>query len=145
MKVIMRKRADREYMEEMERELEERYGSIDSLAQRTGIEKCSVPSLIDDYEMWKAIKKGAEFEEEVIFSEYSIFDALKASRVEMLEYIRKHRVESIKDLAQALKRDYKNIYFDLSALQEYELVEMKKIGRKRVPVSRIESIEISFD
>ena len=145
MKVIMRKRADNEYMEEMEREMEERYGSIDSLAQRTGIEKCSVPALIDDYEVWKAIKKGAELEEEVIFSEYSIFDALKASRVEMLEYLRKHRVESIKDLAQTLKRDYKNIYFDLSALQDYELIEMKKMGRKRVPFSRIESIEVKFE
>jgi predicted transcriptional regulator len=145
MKVIMIKRSTDEHMKEMERDFEEKYGSIDSLAQKTGIEKCSVPSQIDDYEVWKAIRKGAELEEEIVFSEYSIFDALKSSRIEMLEYIRKHRVESIKELAQALKRDYKNIYFDLSALQDYELVEIKVTGRRRVPTSRIEKIEIIFE
>ena len=145
MKVIIRKRADEEYLEEREREFSERYGSLDSLAQRTGMEKCSNPSIIDDYEVWKAIRKGAEMEEELIFSDSSIFDALRSSRVEMLEFINRNRVESIKELAHALKRDYKNTYFDIGALQAYGLVEMRKEGRKRVPISRIESIEVVFE
>lgn len=145
MKVIMRKKADEGYMEEMQRAFSEKYGSLDSLGQRTGIEKCSSPGLIDDYEIWKAIRKGAEMEEEIMFSDYSIFDVLRGPRVEMLDFIRKNTVRSIKELAQVMKRDYKNVYFDLSALQEYDLVEIRKKGRERAPVSRIESIEIIFE
>lgn len=145
MRVIMRKKSGEEGIKDIEDELIERYGSIDSLGQRTGIEKCSHPEIVDDYEVWKAIKKGAIIEEEIIFSDYSIFNALSASRVEMLELIRKNRYGSIKELAQALKRDYKNVYFDLRALTEYNLVEIRKKGRDRMPISRVESIEIVFD
>ncbi len=145
MKVVIKKRADKEYMLKKERELKEKYGSIDSLGQKASIEKCSFPALIDDYELWKAIEKGCEIEEEIIFQDSSIFRTLSPSRIEMLDFMSKNSVASIKELAHAVKRDYKNVYFDITALKKQELVELIKKGRENIPVSRIEKIAILFD
>lgn len=145
MRAIIKKRADREYLHQKQKEFREKYGTLDSLGQKVSIEKCSFPELIDDYEIWKAIKKGGEIEEEIIFYDYSIFHIMSSSRADMLDFVSKNSIGSIKELAHAMKRDYKNVYFDIMALKKQELVEIKKKGREKVPVSRIEKIEILFD
>ncbi len=145
MKAIIRKRADEEYMREKEREFEEKYGTLDSLGQKVSIEKCSLPMLIDDYEIWRAYRRGAEVEEETVFHDSSIFSVISCSRAEILDFMSKNQVRSIKDLAQAVKRDYKNVYFDIMILKKQELVEIRRNGREKIPVSRVEKIEILFD
>ena len=145
MKAVIIKRADKNYIRGKQKELRERYGSLDSLGQKASIEKCSFPELIDDYELWKALKKGGDMKEEVIFHDSSIFQILSPSRAEILDFMSRNTVGSIKELAHAVKRDYKNVYFDIAALKKQELVEMRKKGRENIPVSRIEKIEILFD
>lgn len=145
MRAIIKKRADREHIREKRKEFREKYGTLDSLGQKVSIEKCSFPALIDDYEMWKAIEKGCEIEEEIIFYDSSIFHIMTSSRADMLDFVSRNRVGSIKELAHAVKRNYKNVYFDIMALKKQELVEIKKKGREKVPVSRVEKIEILFD
>ncbi len=145
MKTIIKKRADKEYMREKEREFEEKYGTLDSLGQKVSIEKCSSPTIIDDYEIWKASRKGAEMEEEIVFYDSSIFGVISASRAEILDFLAKNGVGSIKELAQTIKRDYKNVYFDIMALKRQELLEIRNEGREKIPVSRVERIEILFD
>ena len=144
MRVLIRKEADAEYIGEMERSLAGRYGSFDSLGQKASIEKCSSPRTVDDYELWKAIKKGAEMEEEVIFHDYGLFGTMSESRAEILDYLSNHSVGSIKELALALNRDYKNIYFDVSALRKMELISLAGRGRKKAPVCRVREIEIEL-
>ncbi len=145
MKVVIRKRADKEYTLKKQKDHREKYGTLDSLGQKASIEKCSFPELIDDYELWKAIGKGGEMEEEIIFHDSSIFQIMSRSRAEILDFMSKNSVGSIKELAHAVKRDYKNVYFDIMILKKQELVEIKKKGRENIPVSRIEKIEILFD
>ena len=145
MKTLIRKKADKDYIRRKQKELKEKYGTLDSLGQKASIEKCSFPELIDDYELWKALKKGGELEEEIIFHDSSIFQILSPSRAEILDYMSKNTVGSIKDLAHAVKRDYKNVYFDITALKKQELVEIRKKGRENMPVSRVEKIEVLFD
>jgi hypothetical protein len=145
MKVIIKNRVDGEYIKEKADELVEKYGSLDSLGQKASIGKCASPSTVDDYELLKALLKGAEMEEETVFHDYSIFSVLGETRVEILDYLQKNRASSIKELASALSRDYKNMYYDLTVMQKMELVSITKKGRKRVPVSRVKKIEILFD
>ncbi len=145
MKVIIRNRVDGEYVHEKADELMRKYGSLDSLGQKASIEKCASPSVVDDYELLKALSKGAEMEEETIFHDYSIFSVLGETRVEILDYLQKNRVRSIKELASALSRDYKNIYYDLTVMRRMELISMVKNGKERVPVSRVKRIEILFE
>ncbi len=145
MKVRVRNRVDGDYVKEKADELIARYGSVDSLGQKASIGKCASPSVVDDYEMLRALLKGAEMEEETVFHDYSIFSVLGESRVEILDYLQKNRVSSIKELASALSRDYKNVYYDIMVMKRMELISLVKKGRERVPVSRVKKIEIVFE
>ena len=145
MKVIIQNRVGKDYTKERAEELMEKYGSLDSLGQKASIGKCASPSVVDDYELLKALLKGAEMEEETVFHDYSIFSVLGETRVEILDYLQKNRVESIKELASALSRDYKNIYYDLTVMRKMELISLVKKGKERVPVSRVKRIEILFE
>jgi len=145
MKVIIQNRVEKDYTKERAEELMEKYGSLDSLGQKASIGKCASPSVVDDYELLKALLKGAEMEEETVFHDYSIFSVLGETRVEILDYLQKNRVGSIKELASALSRDYKNIYYDLTVMRKMELISLVKRGKERVPVSRVKRIEILFE
>ena len=41
---------------------------------------------------------------------------LTAKRLELLRYVRRHEVASVRALAEALARDYRSVYADVEAL-----------------------------
>jgi predicted transcriptional regulator len=126
--------------------LEDKYESIDSLHQKLQIEKCSNPDLVDDYMVWKALK-----EEEVVISEkivlktLDIYSMMSPKRMEILDYLTAHSINSIKLLAQELKRNYKNVYDDVKAMEEFGLVELVNDGRNKRPVTKINTIKMVPD
>jgi predicted transcriptional regulator len=48
---------------------------------------------------------------------------LTVKRVELLSYVRRNKVTSVRALAKALGRDYSNVHADVKALQSAGLIE----------------------
>lgn len=66
---------------------------------------------------------------------------LTPKRLELLDHLASTRVESINELAHRIRRDVKNVYQDLLALKELNLLQLKKSGkRKIVPETFVEEI-----
>jgi len=127
-------------------DLESRHDSFDALRQRVFVERCADPRAVDDYVVWKALRdEGGGLEERTVFDTPDVFRALTPRRVEMLEYLRHADVGSIKDLAARLRRDYKNTYDDLAALQAWGLVDVRREGKNQKPVSHVTSLRVSWE
>lgn len=67
--------------------------------------------------------------------------SLTPKRVELLDHLANMRVDSINELAHKIKRDVKNVYADLLALQELGLLFLKRRGKRNVvPETLVEEI-----
>jgi len=127
-------------------ELESRHRTFDALRQRVFVERCADPRAVDDYVVWKALRdEGGGLEERTVFDTPDVFRALTPRRVEMLEYLQHAEVGSIKDLAARLRRDYKNTYDDLAALEAWGLVALRREGKNQRPVSHVTSLRVNWE
>lgn len=124
--------------------LERKYGSFENLRQKYSIIKCRKPEYADDYMVWKTIRAGdVKIEERVTLKTYDIYRVFTPKRMELIDYLTTHDPGSIKILAGELKRNYKNTYDDIKALESYGLVELLHEGKNKKPVTFIEKINIS--
>ena len=127
-------------------EMETRHGSFDALRQRVFVERCADPRAVDDYVLWKALRdEGGGLEDRTVFDTPEVFRTLTPRRVEMLEFLRHAEVVSIQDLAAKLRRDYKNTYDDLAALEAWGLVAVRREGKNQRPVSHVTSLRVSWE
>ncbi len=125
--------------------LEHRYETIEKLHQKVMNEKCGDPLAVDDYVVWKALKSpDVVLTEKIAVDSPKIFADLSPKRLEILEYVRMHNVKSIKDLAEELDRNYKNVYDDLKSLEKWGLVSLPRKGKDKKPVSHVESLKVTF-
>lgn len=125
--------------------LEHKHGTIEELHQGVINDKCVKPLNVDDYVIWKALQSpDVIFTEKIAVDSPNIFGDLTPRRLEILEYVRTHNTRSIKDLAEELGRDYKNVYDDLKALEEWSLVSLPRRGKHKKPVSHVESLKVTF-
>jgi len=90
-------------------------------------------------------KINIRFREEIIYKTSDFYSVLTPRRVEILDYIHTNKPASVKNLALETKRDYKNVYDDVLALEKFDLLEFVREGKNKRPVSRVTGIEISFD
>jgi predicted transcriptional regulator len=126
--------------------LRERHGSFELLRERVALEGQKDPALIDDLMVWGALRQGdAQLESVMYYPSPRICYALTPKRMELLEYISQVHPSSIKELAQKVERDYKNVYDDVDVLQRFHLLEMEKQGKNRKPRSRIRGIFIELE
>ncbi|MFP3985578.1 MAG: hypothetical protein ACLFU9_06405 [Candidatus Bathyarchaeia archaeon] len=101
--------------------------------------------LVDAY---KGYEEGGELD--YIVEEVQDFDSdrlarLTLKRVELLNHLANRRVESINELAHQVKRDVKNVYEDLQALQKLGLLALERRGKRNVvPETLIEEIAFLF-
>jgi predicted transcriptional regulator len=58
-------------------------------------------------------------------------------RLELIRYVAAHEELNTRQLAQALSRDYKNVYQDVRELGEYGLLEKDKRGILSAPYDQI--------
>lgn len=145
MKIKVVKRRKPSDIEDLLRAWEKKYGSLVSLHQKVLISKCTSPEQMNDYVMWKNLSQGAEFLDIIIMKDSDIFEVLSPKRMEMLEYLMANEVSSIKALASALHRDYKNVYDDLKAMSKYDLIDLTERGRSLKPSAAACKIEITLD
>jgi predicted transcriptional regulator len=74
---------------------------------------------------WHRAERGETFHERHLTFESwdTLARVLSNKRMELLGYVRRNRVPSIRALAQALGRDYRNVHADVKALEAAGLVE----------------------
>jgi predicted transcriptional regulator len=67
---------------------------------------------------WHRAERGETVEERHLAFESwdALARVLTGKRMELLHYVRRHEVASIRSLAKALKRDYSNVHTDVQAL-----------------------------
>jgi len=143
----MRIKIEKEYrledLETFKTLLERRYGGADHLQHRAAALRCTVPHVADDYITWRALSsRNPTYTENLELRGAEVFRMMSPRRMELLEYLLKHSPASIKHLALDLKRDYKNVYDDVHALEAFGLVSLEGHGKQRRPVARVSRITI---
>ena len=80
---------------------------------------------------WHRAERGETFFEErhLAFESWdALVRVLTGKRMELLHYVRRHNVTSIRSLARALNRDYSNVHTDVQALAGAGLLEASPKG-----------------
>jgi len=74
---------------------------------------------------WHRAERGESFNERYL--SFETWDALArvltGKRMQLLRYVRHHKVASVRALAKALKRDYSNVHADVRALAAAGLLD----------------------
>src|SRR5438094_4084686 len=85
-------------------------------------EKAAAHRFVD---AWHRAERGESFREHHLA--FESWDALArimtGKRLELLRYVRRHKVGSVRALAKALGRDYSNVHADVQALTAAGLIE----------------------
>ena len=146
MKTVLYNKLEDEDITERLASYRERYGSFELLKEMVALDGDKNPGLLDDLMVWGALRhEGTGFECVMYYPSPKICYALTPKRMELLEFISQVNPSSIKDLAQRIERDYKNVYDDVGVLQRFHLLEMEKRGKSRKPRSRIRGIFIELE
>jgi predicted transcriptional regulator len=79
---------------------------------------------------WHRAERGEVFHERHLAFESweTLARVLTGKRMELLGYVRRNHVSSIRALAKALNRDYSNVHADVRALAEVGLLENSNHG-----------------
>lgn len=79
---------------------------------------------------WRRAEKGETFRERHLAFESwdALARLLTRRRMDLLRYVRRHDVSSVRALAKALRRDYSNVHADVQALAAAGLVDMARGG-----------------
>jgi predicted transcriptional regulator len=79
---------------------------------------------------WQRAERGEPFH--VRHLSFESWDALSrvltGKRMELLHYVRRHKVASVRALAKALHRDYSNVHADVQALTAAGLLDASENG-----------------
>ena len=97
------------------------------IAVGKSVEKDAARRFID---AWHRAEKGEPFRERHLAFESwdALARLLTSKRMELLRYVRRHKVASVRALAKALGRDYSNVHADVDALKTAGLLEMGEEG-----------------
>ena len=79
---------------------------------------------------WHRAERGESFHERHLTFESwdALARLLTSKRMELLRYVRRHKVTSVRALAKALGRDYSNVHEDVQALAAAGLLETTQGG-----------------
>jgi predicted transcriptional regulator len=79
---------------------------------------------------WHRAERGETFQERHLAFESwdALARVLTAKRMELLRYVRRNKVTSVRSLAKALDRDYSNVHADVQALAAAGLLDATSRG-----------------
>jgi predicted transcriptional regulator len=78
------------------------------------------------------------------FDDQDLFHVFTEKRLEMVREIRDMRPSSIRELAERLQRDIKNVYEDLCLLEKSNVIGFETSGRKKSPFVKRDVIILKF-
>jgi predicted transcriptional regulator len=78
------------------------------------------------------------------FDDQDLFHVFTEKRLEMVREIRDLRPGSIRELADRLQRDIKNVYEDLCLLEKSNVIGFETSGRKKSPFVKRDVIILKF-
>jgi predicted transcriptional regulator len=89
---------------------------------------------------WHRAERGEEFRERRLAFESwdALTRVLTNKRMDLLRYVHRHDVKSVRALAKALGRDYSNVHADVQALMAAGLLDVGN-GRLRADYDAIET------
>lgn len=89
---------------------------------------------------WHRAEAGQAVDEaHVTFLSFaSMTETLSTKRLELLRYVRQHGAGSVHELAEALKRDYKNVHQDVRVLEDAGLL-VREGRRLTAPWNELQS------
>jgi len=95
-------------------------------------------------DLFKMLEK--KHREDILFIERQIrmFEALTKKRVEMIKAIMEKHPASIRELANILDRDVKNVFDDLRLLNKMNIIDLTREGRCVKPVVKKKIVIIKF-
>ncbi len=140
----MIKKYTEEEIEELKEDIIDKHGDPEKLKQRALRSGCRIPDRVDDYVVLDSLNKGAEYSFEYISRSPNAISSLTPRRVELLSFLSRNDVKSIKELSKLLKRNYKNVYDDIKALEEYGMVSLKRHGKSKKPKLNIDKLVIEL-
>jgi len=144
MKIEIYKRYEEKDNKLMLNLLEKKYGNFEKLKKEVMINRCNNPDAMDDYILWRCINKKEKITEKIIIENSKFFNTLTARRTELIDFLNDSENFSIRDIAHKLKRNYKNVYDDMKALEDFFILETVPSGRNKIPLGKIEKIDIMF-
>ena len=79
---------------------------------------------------WHRAERGETFQENHLSFESwdALTRVLTGKRLELLRYVHRHKVASVRALAKALGRDYSNVHTDVQALKAAGLIDATTQG-----------------
>ncbi len=83
--------------------------------------------------------------DEVFLTVEELGRILTPRRIELLQKIRELKPSSIKELAEKIGRDFKNVYNDLKVLHGAGFVEFEEDGKSRKPYLPYDELEFKLD
>jgi predicted transcriptional regulator len=91
-------------------------------------------------EAWHRAERGEKLRDRRLTFESwdTLARVLTGKRMELLRYVRRHEVKSVRALAKALARDYSNVHADVQALSDAGLLDTTE-GRVRADYDAIET------
>jgi len=74
---------------------------------------------------WRRAERGKKFQDRHLAFESweALARVMTGKRMELLRYVRRHKVSSVRALAKALGRDYSNVHADVQALSAGGLLD----------------------
>lgn len=101
-------------------------------------------------DMLRAVETGEEFEDvghtHVLNfeSESELARLLSPANLALLRAIRQHEPESMRDAAEIVDRDFKQVHRNLTELSELDVIDLVDDGRSKRPVTQYDDIEVHY-
>ncbi|HEX4113157.1 MAG TPA: hypothetical protein VH020_11530 [Stellaceae bacterium] len=101
------------------------------------LEKAAARNFVD---AWHRAERGKKFREHHLAFESwdALARVLTGKRMDLLRYVRRHKIPSVRALAKALGRDYSNVHADVQALLKAGLLD-NSAGGLRADYDAIET------
>ncbi len=128
---------------ELVKEFERKYGSLEKLKRYLEKHPDDYVALMD-YEDWIHCLKNPDIEVEegeIVVTDLSF---LTPQKLQILEAVKKFKPKSIKELAEKVGRDVKNVYLDLKELERIGLIELKPHGKAKKVELKFNQIVIAI-
>lgn len=108
-----------------------------------------VESLNDSFDKFREVFNRALAGETVEKEEYIAVSSveelnklLSPKRIQLLNFLKRNKVNSVRELSEKIGRDYKNVYTDLKLFEKLGIIKFEKVNSNLVPKVLYDELDI---